>query len=70
MMILIILIAMFIVLSIASNKFMTWDNMSNLMKQTSINGVVAIGMTFVIISSGIDLRSARSSASPESWPLC
>lgn len=55
MMILIILIAMFIVLSIASNKFMTWDNMSNLMKQTSINGVVAIGMTFVIISSGIDL---------------
>ena len=55
MMILIILIAMFIVLSIASNKFMTGDNMSNLMKQTSINGVVAIGMTFVIISSGIDL---------------
>lgn len=55
MMILIILIAMFIVLSIASNKFMTWDNMTNLMKQTSINGVVAIGMTFVIISSGIDL---------------
>lgn len=55
MTILIILVAMFVVLSIASKKFMTWDNMSNLMKQTSINGVVAIGMTFVIISGGIDL---------------
>ena len=55
MTILIILVAMFIVLSIATNKFMTWDNMTNLMKQTSINGVVAIGMTFVIISSGIAL---------------
>ncbi len=53
--ILIILAAIFIVLSLATNKFMTWDNMTGLMKQTSINGVVAIGMTFVIISSGIDL---------------
>ncbi len=51
----IVLVAMFVVLAIASNKFLTPSNMANLLKQTSINGVVAIGMTFVIISSGIDL---------------
>lgn len=55
MTILAILVIMFVVLSIATSKFFTPDNIANLAKQTSINGVVAIGMTFVIISSGIDL---------------
>jgi ribose/xylose/arabinose/galactoside ABC-type transport system permease subunit len=51
----VILIAMIIVLSLSTSKFFTGSNIANLLKQTAVNGVVAIGMTFVIISGGIDL---------------
>jgi ribose transport system permease protein len=50
-----ILIAGIIILAIFSPKFLTTNNIRNLVRQTSIIGVVAIGMTFVIISGGIDL---------------
>ncbi len=50
-----ILIVLFVVLSFASPTFLTFRNISNLVRQTSIVGIVAIGMTFVIISAGIDL---------------
>lgn len=51
----IILLVLFVALSFASDAFLTVRNLSNLGRQTSINGVVALGMTFVIISGGIDL---------------
>jgi ribose/xylose/arabinose/galactoside ABC-type transport system permease subunit len=51
----IILIVFFIILSIATDKFLTIGNLGNLARQTSIVGIIAIGMTFVIISAGIDL---------------
>jgi len=35
--------------------FMTFSNFLNIAQQTSINAIIAIGMTFVIISGGIDL---------------
>ena len=35
--------------------FLTFSNLLNVVQQTSINAIVAAGMTFVIISSGIDL---------------
>jgi ribose transport system permease protein len=35
--------------------FLTVSNALNVMEQTSINAVVAVGMTFVIVSGGIDL---------------
>ena len=35
--------------------FLTLSNLLNVVQQTSINAIVAAGMTFVIISSGIDL---------------
>ena len=50
-----ILIVLFVALSLASNTFFTTRNLSNLLRQTSINGIVALGMTFVIVSGGIDL---------------
>jgi ribose/xylose/arabinose/galactoside ABC-type transport system permease subunit len=50
-----ILVALFVFLSFASPTFLTWRNLTNLGRQTSINGIVALGMTFVIISGGIDL---------------
>jgi ribose transport system permease protein len=50
-----ILAAFFIILSFTSPSFMTLNNLSNLVRQVSIIGVVSIGMTIVIISGGIDL---------------
>jgi len=35
--------------------FPTWDNIRNMLTQASIIGVLAVGMTFVIATSGIDL---------------
>ena len=35
--------------------FLTPSNLLNILQQVSINAVVAVGMTFVIISAGIDL---------------
>jgi ribose transport system permease protein len=48
-------ICLFIVMSIATNRFLTFGNLSNIALQTSINALLAIGMTFVILTSGIDL---------------
>jgi ribose transport system permease protein len=50
-----ILAVLFVFLSVVSPTFLTLRNLSNLGRQTSINGIVALGMTFVIISGGIDL---------------
>ncbi len=50
-----ILLAVIILLAIFSPTFLTTNNIKNLVRQTSIIGIVAIGMTFVIISGGIDL---------------
>lgn len=49
------LICLFIIMSIASDRFLTFGNLSNIALQTSINALLAIGMTFVILTSGIDL---------------
>lgn len=37
------------------DTFPTWDNIRNMLTQASIIGVLAVGMTFVIATSGIDL---------------
>lgn len=52
---LLILVLLFIVLSVSSPVFLTLSNMKTLVRQASIYGIVAIGMVFVITSSGIDL---------------
>jgi len=40
---------------IASNKFATGSNIINVMRQISINGIIALAMTFVCLTSGVDL---------------
>lgn len=52
---LIIVAVLMIILSIVTDNFFTPNNLKNLVRQTSINGIIALGMTFVIISAGIDL---------------
>lgn len=49
------LAAVFIYLSFASPVFLTVGNLSNIVVQTTVSAVIAIGMTFVIITAGIDL---------------
>ena len=49
------LILMCIVLTIASDKFLTVTNLMTIIKQISIQSIVAIGMTMIIISGNIDL---------------
>lgn len=44
-----------IVLSIISPVFLTVNNLSNIIVQSSINACIAIGATVIIISGGIDL---------------
>lgn len=43
------------ILSVSNQFFLTPGNISNVLLQTSINGILAIGMTFVILTRGIDL---------------
>ena len=43
------------IITSGQNKFLTPNNITNVIRQTSINGVIAIGMTVVVITGGIDL---------------
>lgn len=49
------LILLCALLSFLSPFFWTVSNLLNVMEQTAINAMVAVGMTFVILSGGIDL---------------
>lgn len=49
------LIALSTVLWILSPHFLTVSNLINVAQQTAINAVIAAGMTYVIITAGIDL---------------
>jgi ribose transport system permease protein len=37
------------------NPFLTSENQTNVLRQVSINGILAVGMTLVILTAGIDL---------------
>lgn len=49
------LLLLVIVISIVSPEFRTASNFLNLLRQASFNGLIAFGMTCVILSDGIDL---------------
>lgn len=42
-------------LSLLSDRFLRISNLVNVLRQASINGIVSIGMTLVILTGGIDL---------------
>ncbi|MCI8293843.1 MAG: ABC transporter permease [Hespellia sp.] len=48
-------ILLFVVLFVISDTFRTAQNLINVLRQISINGIIAVGMTFVILTGGIDL---------------
>jgi len=49
------LILLVVVLSILMPQFRTWNNAMIVLRQASVTGFVAFGMTIVILTSGIDL---------------
>lgn len=53
--IIIALVLMVVTLSIISPVFLRFENIFNILRQISINGYLAIGMTFVVLTGGIDL---------------
>ncbi len=52
---LIALLFLIIVVSFLSQNFFTVDNILNILRQTSLNAIIAVGMTLVILTAGIDL---------------
>ncbi len=52
---LLVLIIFSLVIAVLNPRFLTISNILNILRQTSINSVIAAGMTFVILSGGIDL---------------
>lgn len=44
-----------VALSLLSDRFLTLNNVVNVLRQSTINGIIAIGMTYVILTAGIDL---------------
>lgn len=49
------LLTLMIIVTAISPNFLTVDNLLNILRQTSINAIIAMGMTFVILTAGIDL---------------
>lgn len=74
------LIGLIVMFSIASPFFLKTANIINILNQVAVVGIVAVGMTFVIITAGIDLSvgsmlalvsliSAKLSVQPDAGPL-
>ncbi|MBF9016969.1 MULTISPECIES: ABC transporter permease [unclassified Oceanispirochaeta] len=55
--IVVIFIGMCLILSIVSPAFRSMRNVTNVIRQVSIIGIVSMGVTFCIITTGIDLSS-------------
>lgn len=49
------LLAIVLLFSVLSSRFATFENAKTILRQVSINGILAIGLSFVMISGGIDL---------------
>ena len=50
-----VMIILILILSVISPSFFRGQNLLNIIKQASITGVIGVGMTFVLITGGIDL---------------
>jgi ribose transport system permease protein len=52
------LIILLVFFSVTSRSFASWDNAANILTQISVTGVIAVGLTFVILCAEIDLSVA------------
>ncbi|PJG84902.1 ribose ABC transporter permease [Conservatibacter flavescens] len=49
------LLVLIAIVSMINPDFFSMDNILNILRQTSVNAIIAVGMTFVILIAGIDL---------------
>src|SRR5690348_13574956 len=72
------LVALGALLTALTPYFLTVSNLLNVAEQTAINAIIAVGMTFVILSGGIDLSVGSivalsgvvlASALQHDWPI-
>lgn len=49
------LVLLCLALALLSDRFLTVNNLTNILRQSTINGIIAVGMTLVIFTRGIDL---------------
>ncbi|PSK96562.1 monosaccharide ABC transporter membrane protein (CUT2 family) [Murinocardiopsis flavida] len=59
---LIVFLALCVVATLLAPEFLTTQNMANLLQQSALTGIVAIGMTLVILTAGIDLSVGSTAA--------
>lgn len=50
-----LLVIISVITAMFNDRFLTLSNITNILRQTSINSIIAAGMTFVILTGGIDL---------------
>jgi ribose/xylose/arabinose/galactoside ABC-type transport system permease subunit len=50
-----VLVLLLIIFSLMTEAFLTANNLLNMLRQVSMMGIVAVGVTFVMIAGGIDL---------------
>jgi len=49
------LVAISVFMIVATDNFLSWGNLQNIALQSSINAIIAVGMTAAILTGGIDL---------------
>ncbi|GAA4611237.1 ABC transporter permease [Actinoallomurus liliacearum] len=59
---LLVFLLLCVVASLLAPEFLTTRNISNLLQQSSLTGIVAVGMTMVILTAGIDLSVGSTAA--------
>ncbi len=50
-----IVIVLFVILALSTRNFLKWSNLKVIISSLSVDGIIVIGMTIVLISGGIDL---------------
>lgn len=55
----VVVVVLFIILALVSDKFLLRDNLINLIRQISVTAIVALGATFIILAGEIDLSSGN-----------
>ena len=50
-----VMVGMFLLLTFSSPSFLTVNNLTNVLSTVALNGILALGMVFVITAGGIDL---------------
>jgi len=53
--VLLVLLVLFVAATLLSEDFLTGRNLQNVLTQVATDGIIAVGMTFVIITAGVDL---------------